>query len=69
MLALGVDLDALRDTQRAPTFLGSSEDVSLVTEGGRRFAAVGEELKEVVVATAAGRTSTSVSPPFTRPCD
>ncbi len=35
-----------------PEFVGPTHEVSLVTEGGRRFAEVGGELREVVVATA-----------------
>lgn len=38
---------------RAPQFLGSQEQVQLITEGGRRFAEVGGAMREVVVAGAA----------------
>lgn len=34
---------------RAPEYLGSSDDVELVTEAGRRYAEVGNSLSEVVV--------------------
>jgi len=43
----------LRAYFRAPEYLGSAADVPLVTEAGRRFAEVGGQLKEVVVAGAA----------------
>ena len=36
----------------APDYLGSSSDVSIVTEGGKRFVEIAGELNEVVVATA-----------------
>ena len=39
--------------QEAPTFLGSESAVTLVTEGGRRFAETANGLVEVVVASAA----------------
>ena len=35
-----------------PDYLGSSSDVSIVTEGGKRFVEIAGELNEVVVATA-----------------
>ncbi len=34
---------------QAPEYLGAVADVNLVTEGGRRFAEIGNQLKEVVV--------------------
>ena len=34
---------------RAPEYLGTAESVNLVTEAGRRYAAIGGELREVVV--------------------
>ena len=37
----------------APDYLGSSSDVSIVTEGGKRFVEIAGEMNEVVVATAA----------------
>ena len=39
----------IRMFYRAPEYLGSAGDVSLVTEAGRRFAEVGGTLREVVV--------------------
>src|SRR5262245_49789235 len=39
----------IRSFYEAPDYLGSVGDVSLVTEGGRRFAQVAGELREVVI--------------------
>jgi len=39
----------IRVFYRAPDYLGAADAVELVTEAGRRFAAVGGELREVVV--------------------
>lgn len=43
----------IRTFYRAPEYLGTVADVSLVTEAGRRFAEVGGALREVVVVGAA----------------
>jgi len=39
----------IRTFYRAPDYLGSAADVSLITEGGRRFAEIGGEMREAVV--------------------
>ncbi|MCA9648988.1 MAG: OFA family MFS transporter [Myxococcales bacterium] len=46
---------------RAPQYLGASDEVSLVTEGGRRLAEVGGQLREVVV-VGAHEAASSISP-------
>ncbi|MEX1369321.1 MAG: OFA family MFS transporter [Nannocystaceae bacterium] len=46
---------------RAPDYLGASDEVSLVTEGGRRLAEVGGQLREVVV-VGAGDVAAMIQP-------
>ena len=53
MLATPVNELLLTHFAELPTYLGSADAVALVTEGGKRFAEVGGETLEVVVAGAA----------------
>jgi MFS family permease len=48
---------------RAPDYLGTADEVSLVTEGGRRFAEIGGELREAVLIGANDITSMIVPGP------
>ncbi len=43
----------IRMFYRAPEYLGTQDQVSLITEAGRRFAQLGNELREVVIVGAA----------------
>lgn len=52
MVATPINELLMRYHFKTPEFLGGADDVSLVTEAGKRFAEVGGELREVVVATA-----------------
>jgi MFS family permease len=49
LIATPLKLFLIRLFYRAPDYLGSVNDVSLVTQGGRRFAEVGDHLREVVI--------------------
>jgi len=42
----------MKQNQSAPTYVGNVNDVELVSETGRKFANIGDEIKEVVVASA-----------------
>jgi MFS family permease len=61
MLATPINESLLNLFFELPQYLGSVDTVSLVTEGGRRFAEVAGEMKEVVVATAADVASLPVA--------
>ena len=52
MMATPVNEALMHKFRSAPDFLGDASSVELITEHGKRFARVGEELKEVVVANA-----------------
>lgn len=52
LVAAPVKIKLLQYFSKAPEYLGVESAVELVTEGGRRFAKVAGEMKEVVVATA-----------------
>jgi hypothetical protein len=53
----------VRTFYEPPQYLGSKEEVPLVTEGGRRYATVGNEKKEVVVVAANERNQMIVPGP------
>lgn len=52
MMATPVNEALMHKFRSAPDFLGDVSSVELLTEHGKRFARVGQELKEVVVANA-----------------
>ena len=48
MLATPLNEYLLHKFYRAPEYLGSADSIDLITEAGKRFVQIGEELKEVV---------------------